>query len=146
MSTRRLLDPAQKIHQLEQRIRDLEARQGRVGGGAWQTPTLLNSWVNYGGAFADAAYRSEPGGVVRLRGLVKDGTAAAVIFTLPAAFRPANTLVFIVPGRTSGGTFDSARIDVQSDGDVIGSTSAAITPGGTGAWLSLSDITFHADG
>lgn len=58
---------------------------------SWIAPNLLNSWVNYGGSDAEVSgYRKESTGVVRLKGLIKDGTngAGTVLFVLPAGYRP----------------------------------------------------------
>jgi hypothetical protein len=60
--------------------------------GAAGEPAFQNSWVNYGGAYAPAAFRKMPDGTVRLRGTVKSGTNASAIFTLPVGYRPAAVL------------------------------------------------------
>lgn len=58
--------------------------------GAVGQPAFQNSWVNFGSGFADAAFYKDPDGWVHLRGLVKNGTNQATIFTLPVGYRPAN--------------------------------------------------------
>lgn len=99
----------------------------------WVAPTLLNSWVNYGGVYQNAGYYKDPMGMVHLRGLVKDGTATAgtTLFTLPAGFRPLAQTVGITLTNSLMGTFN-----IETDGDVNvgGSTSSA--------WFSLENITF----
>lgn len=47
-----------------------------------------NSWVNYGAPYPPARFKMV-NGEVWLDGLVKSGTVAGVIFTLPPGFRPA---------------------------------------------------------
>lgn len=61
-----------------------------AGDTGWIAAPLVNSWVNYGGAYGAARYR-RLNGVVYITGLVKLGSiaGAAAIFTLPAGFRPA---------------------------------------------------------
>jgi hypothetical protein len=57
--------------------------------GAWQTPTLLNSWTNLGSGFSPAGYRLEADGVtVRLRGLLTGGTitGGTELFALAPGF------------------------------------------------------------
>lgn len=61
-----------------------------------------NGWVNYGGGQVEAAYRKF-NGVVYLRGLIKNGTLAAVAFTLPAGFRPAADARFAVDSGSGHG-------------------------------------------
>lgn len=100
----------------------------------WQAPTLLNSWVDYGGTFAPSGYRKLPSGEVLLRGLIKNGTGTAgtVLCTLPVGYRPSYQLIFNCI--SSGNVV--ARVDVNTNGDVtiqyISST----------AWLSLNGMIF----
>ena len=99
------------------------------GVGAWQTPTFLNGWLNYDPPnFEVAKYRLEPGGVVRVRGLIRTGTIATAAFNLPAGFRPPNRLVFAT--ETSSG---HGRLDISAAGDVIP------TSGGT-AYYSINSV------
>ncbi len=53
-------------------------------------PSLLNSWVNYGGAYATATYGQLSTGRAVIQGLVKSGTTTdnTPIFNLPAALTP----------------------------------------------------------
>jgi hypothetical protein len=98
---------------------------------AWQTPTFLNSWVNFGGIWTDAGYYKDSLGRVHLRGLVKDGVGA-VIFNLPAGYRPATNEMFMA---LSNGAV--ARVDVGLSGNVALSLGSASS-------LSLSGISFRA--
>jgi hypothetical protein len=99
----------------------------------WLTPTLLNNWVVYDATFSNAAMYRKVGGIVYLRGLLKNGTAGAVMFTLPVGYRPGIRMLFIVDGTGGFG-----RIDVASNGDVIH------TSGATG-YFQIS-VSFVADG
>ena len=102
-----------------------------VVGGAGE-PAFQNSWVNFGGAYATAAFYKDHLGIVHLRGLVKDGIGPA-IFTLPAGYRPAVREIFaIVAG---GDTF--GRVDVDPSGAVERMT-------GSVSYFSLSGVTFRA--
>lgn len=94
----------------------------------WATPTLLNSWTNYGSGYQAARYRRLASGRVEIQGLVTGGTGpASTVFTLPAGYRPAAALIFATIANNA-----IARIDVEADGDVIWRI------GGTNAFLSLN--------
>lgn len=106
-----------------------ESRFRKVGG-AGNSP-FLNSWVNYGSNWADAAYWRDPFKIVHLRGLIKTGTVGSAAFTLPPAFRPEANETFSVLSNSALG-----RVDVQTDGQVIPASPSSNT------WVSLSGITF----
>lgn len=57
-------------------------------------PTLENSWVDSGGASEVAGYWVDLSGNVHLRGMVKNGTIGAAIFTMDAGSRPAASEFF----------------------------------------------------
>ena len=101
-----------------------------------QTPTLLNSWVNYGTAYESACYWKDKCGMVHLAGLIKSGitTAETVIFTLPTGYRPRTSEKFFVVSVNA-----ICVIDVYATGNV------AIKTGANSGWLSLSGISFRAD-
>ncbi|HEX8774902.1 MAG TPA: hypothetical protein VF735_15115 [Pyrinomonadaceae bacterium] len=93
-------------------------------------PTLLNSWVNFGGVNAPAGYYKRNGRVF-LRGLIKSGTIGAVAFTLPTGYRPAYYHYFAVV------TYDYvfAAVYVQDNGDVF-------IKNGNNTFVSLDGISF----
>ena len=103
---------------------------------AWQSPSLVNSWTNYGSGWATANYMKDSLGFVRLRGLIGNG-AATPIFTLPVGYRPLANVMFV--GLASGGL---ARIDVNPTGAVVLS---GYFSGGNNGYLSLSNIVFKAE-
>lgn len=104
--------------------------------GTWQSPSLSNSWVAYGGAYAPAGYVKDNAGFVHLRGAVKNGSAAnAVMFTLPAGFRPAYTSPFAAIA--FGGTL--ATIEVNAAGDVYANA------GGSTTLTALDGVVFRAE-
>lgn len=90
--------------------------------GAWKTvgatgqPAFANSWVNYGGANQVMQFR-KIGKKVYARGVLKDGTFSATVFTLPSGFRPLSQQVF--PGSNGGYTAQGASyIQVDTSGNV----------------------------
>lgn len=66
-------------------------------GTSWTAPGFSNSYVNFGAPYANVGYYKDDGGIVRVRGAVKSGTNATTIFTLPAGFRPSDTVSFTAP-------------------------------------------------
>jgi hypothetical protein len=92
-----------------------------VGGSG--EPAFQNAWTNFGGIWSTAAFRKLPNGKVRLRGLVKNGTAPTA-FTLPVGYRPPNAVGF--PSAQSGGLNVVGYVEINSDGSVlIGPTGAS---------------------
>lgn len=87
----------------------------------WITPTLLNSWVNFGAPYRTCQYR-RLNGVVYVSGLLKSGTTTAntVLFNLPAGFRPSANLFF-------GTQSNSAMATVQLAGNGDLSLSAGVS-------------------
>lgn len=77
---------------------------------AWTAPTLLNSWVNFGGTQQVAQYR-KIGDIVYLRGLIRFGTINLPAFTLPAGFRPPADLVFPSQDNNTMGRVDVISIN-----------------------------------
>lgn len=103
-----------------------------TSGAAWTPAVLLNGWSNYGRAYATAAYRRVPGGIM-LRGLIRYGTRDQPAFRVPAI----TTGDQILTGLTSAGTqVTPCRISVTSSGDITPSIGA-----NPDKWVSLSGIT-----
>lgn len=105
---------------------------------SYNTPALSNGWQHFSttaGEWQRAAYWKDLSGVVRLTGMIKDGTTtnATLLFTLPTGYRPAKNETFLVVTSTG-----EARIDVYSSGQVRGSRGLDST------FTSLSGITFKA--
>lgn len=100
-----------------------------------QTPTLLNSWVNYGSGYESASYFKDKCNVVHLAGMIKSGTTTAetVIFTLPEGYRPRASEKFFCVSLNA-----ICVIDVYTTGNV------AIKTGANSGWISLSGISFLA--
>lgn len=125
-----------------------------LGNGAshdhWRAVAFQNSWANYAttNAFDACAYR-KVGQKVEFRGLAASGTIGATIFTLPIAFRPAFTKIFVVAASFTSTTGASAgtahthnmafgRLDVGNTGAV-----APISLASTG-YLSMEGLSFEA--
>ena len=83
---------------------------------AWTVPTLLNSWVDFGGVYQTIRYRKDASGVVWLQGMIKDGTKAGgtQVMSLPAGYRPDKTLILSATNSTK--TY--CDLSIQSDGSV----------------------------
>lgn len=81
----------------------------------WIAPSLLNSWVNYGGEHEVAGYLKDTMGFVHMKGLIKSGagTAGTTLFVLPVGYRPAETVIIPTVGA------DAAEImSVDTSGNV----------------------------
>ncbi len=98
------------------------------------TLDFVNSWSNYGGVYAPAAYWKDANNIVHLRGVIAGGNAGTVVFLLPLNLRPHTREIFGVGSNVSLG-----RVDVDIDGSVYSMS----TPG-AGGFVSLSGITFLA--
>jgi hypothetical protein len=98
----------------------------------WITPTLLNSWTNYGSGWNTAGYR-KIAGIVYLKGLVTGGTQGTVVYNLPAGFRPIGGMHFANVTSTAG----AGSGNVNANGDIL-------ARGTTGYW-SMDNVSFPAD-
>lgn len=106
----------------------------------YTAPSLLNSWVTFGGSWATPGYAKAAQGVVYLTGLVRDGLTGdnTVIFTLPVGYRPSERLIFN-PNSSEANSLRNGRIDVDVNGAVM-----VRDMGGINGWLSLEGISFVA--
>jgi len=100
---------------------------------AWQAPTLLNGWVNFGVAQANAGYYRDAGGIVHVRGTIKSGTINVACFILPVGYRPTANSGWAT---ISNGLFGA--IVVTSIGEVL-------IVGGSNAYYYLDAIFFRAE-
>lgn len=104
---------------------------------SWINASLQNSWVNYGGNYANASYIKSSDGIVSLQGLVRNGaaTGGTTLFTLPAGYRPVyRTMCSVTTNPTA-----PARIDIQTTGAVT------VHEGVNNGWLSLAGCDFLTD-
>lgn len=98
-------------------------------------PAFENGWVNYGGGWTTAAFFKDAYGIVHLKGLVKNGTADTVIFTLPVGYRPSETMHLPT---VSNETANDSTLNIVPDGTVKQRT-------GGQSYFSLDHITFRAE-
>jgi hypothetical protein len=85
--------------------------------GAAGEPAFLNSWINFGGGFAPAAFYKDPLGVVHFKGVITAGTPGTNAFVLPAGYIPSENHAFAV---TAGvGTPKTVSVNVFSNGNVL---------------------------
>jgi hypothetical protein len=100
----------------------------------WIAPTLLNAWVNFGGAYATVGYTKDDFGYVHIRGLIKSGTIAQAAFVLPVGFRPEKDILIAT---TSNGAF--GQLSIRTDGQVFVESGSNIN-------FSLEGILFRTEG
>ena len=100
----------------------------------WFDVELKNNWVQYGISHNPPQYSITHDGIVRLRGLIKNGTTTpgTVLFTLPKTFRSE----FIVLIDTISNNL-IGKVDIEPSGDVVIRV-------GSNTWLSLDNISFQA--
>ena len=102
-------------------------------GEPWIAAKLQNKWKRYSSTYNPPGYYKDNAGIVRLRGLVKEGAISKPIFTLPVGYRP--QFRELQATQTHANTI--GRLDVLSNGQVIP------VKGGPG-WFSLDGVTFRA--
>lgn len=98
-----------------------------VGAGGGQ-PAFGTGWSNFGGGFAQLAFRfvAAPSRCVQIKGeITHTNTAAQVIFTLPAAYRPASSQQFACVTNASA----AVGVEVSSGGlvELLAAPSASAT-------------------
>jgi hypothetical protein len=97
----------------------------------WQAVTLGNSWANSGSPYFNAGYRITVDGQVWLRGVIINGTANAVAFTLPVGARPTSRIALATLATT---TPTVCRLHVEPSGAVI--------PVQSGTFVTLDNVRF----
>jgi hypothetical protein len=104
----------------------------------WITPGYSGGWVHYGAPYSTHQYAKSPGGVVYVKGLIKNGTIPAAPFAFPAGYRclaptvSAGNLYGVISAGARG------RVDNRADGNLVIQT-------GNNGWVSLEDISFIAE-
>lgn len=109
----------------------------------WQTPTLANTWVDFGSTYQGARYTINAFGWVYVEGRVKDGTEDSDVLTLPANYRPAADHTFY-QAANDGAADTWAQVDVTTAGLVTMISNGGSQWTGT-EWLSLDGIQFSVD-
>lgn len=123
-------DPKELVRALREELFAL--KRGLEAVGTIQTPTLLNSWVNFGSGTTDAGYWKDQFGIVHLTGFIASGTITAAAFQLPEGYRPA--LAHRFPANSNGAY---AQLRIDTTGDVVPATGSNVS-------FSLDGITFRA--
>lgn len=100
----------------------------------WITPTLLNGWTDFGGIYETIGYMKDELGFVHIKGMVKDGSVGAILFTLPKGYRP---LKFQYHPCFSRDVLNT--LTIRDNGDVFIPASAS------NVWLTLNGISFKAE-
>ncbi len=115
----------------------LAGDSGWIGVGNAGAPAFQNGWANYGGSWSKAGYR-KLNGIVHLEGLVlRAGSMAANIFTLPVGSRPHDDM-HISTFVSIDTTPSLAAVNISVAGTITGRPTA-------GGYLSLDGISFPAD-
>jgi len=104
---------------------------------SWTLPTLLNGWVNFGGAFAGVAFFKDAVGIVHIKGVIKSGTTTVgtELFILPAGYRPAKYELFTCA--TGSGNYVLQINSVSGAAELQTAASAGAT--------SISGVSFRAE-
>jgi hypothetical protein len=102
-------------------------------GNSWIAPTLINSWADYGSSFAPVGYKKYADGIVRLRGLVKNGSQTTNAFVLPVGFRPGYYHEFSVACQGS----TPCKVIIGTDGSVYMEVANSTWTGLDGIWFEV---------
>lgn len=101
----------------------------------WTGLPFVNSWVNYSNEYNPGGYYRDGDGIVRLRGLIKSGTASTIC-TLPSGYRPGYRI--LTNGHTS--SYTACRVDITTGGEITLQHSTY-----SNTWVSLDGIHFKAE-
>lgn len=107
---------------------------GKIINEAYQTPNFENNWTNFGAEWNTAKFYKSKDGRVYLEGVVTGGSSS-VIFTLPAGYRPAKRIFFMVSHAGNG----RGRVDIQDNGIV------SFDFGSSNTQVGLDGISFRVD-
>jgi len=105
---------------------------------AWTNLPLV-AGSHYGAPYGPGQYRKNADGMVVMQGLVIVGSPGVVHATMPVGYRPTASRDLIFGGACSISVPELVRID----GTGSFRTGAAVT---SGSWISLTDITYLAEG
>lgn len=136
MSTAKLADGAVSTEKIAARAvtaSKMEEQEAWNEIGEAGKPAFQNGWGNYGGEWVTAAYMQDSLGFVHIKGMVKGGSSStAVVFALPAGYRPSKSLRFAVDAHGAHGW-----VNVSFNGDVFGALNTIDT--------MLNGITYKAE-
>ena len=99
--------------------------------GAKDNPSFTNSWVNFGGSDAVAAFYKDKFNRVWLKGSIKSGTVDSTdpyspAFTLPSGYRPSERVYYSSVGGI-GPVSAKTMIDTTGDVNILAGTNTVIT-------------------
>lgn len=109
--------------------------------------TPLNSWVYFGGAYAQPAYAVDSAGRVQLKGLVKSGTTTSPtalwnFVTTPSNLTPAETSIIPESSNNSIGAMEPSlavsAVAFYSGSNAFLSIQGMYYPSGAATWTSLT--------
>lgn len=107
-----------KSSESSSRLTALETMNNDKQGTFWMSPTLLNSWIDYGSGYAPMRYMKDRNNMVYIEGVIKNGTTTkgTQLFRLPVGYRPAKTRETVSCSGASG--VSVGIVDVDPDGYV----------------------------
>jgi len=116
-------------------------------GPTFTTFTPLNSWVYFGGAFAQPAYAVDSAGRVQVKGLIKNGTATSGtnIWSIPTSpinlAPPASNLIPVSSNNSIGAiniAVSTTTLAIYAGSNVFLSLQSMYYPNGAATWTSLT--------
>jgi len=107
---------------------------------AWINMPLVSPWIVTG----VAKYRKNNQGLVSLKGLVRaPNTASNIIFNLPAGYRPAQNIQFVVSLSGTNGVF--YNVSIATNGDVTLNDISDYVTNHPSIDISMNGINFYID-
>jgi hypothetical protein len=132
-------------------ITDVRPGSLAVASGLWIPVTAFAAnWSNFASGYRTCAWRVDANRRVTLRGMATTSVAIAAggnstIFTLPSGARPVQTEIFVAEASNLTASGGVARLDVNTTG-IVSPSNATSVPIPAGGWVSLSGLSFDADG
>lgn len=123
--------------------KDRKVDAKRIFGEAWQSPSWGSGWTNYGSGYQVVQFR-RINNEIEIRGYAGTNLAspATTIFTLPAGYRPAATLIFERSGYPGN---VRAMVDISITSAGLVTTAGSGFTFGNSQWLNLNGIRFWLD-
>jgi hypothetical protein len=104
----------QQIADIGTAVSVVQTQYARRNQSPWLSPVFLNSWVNYGGSEATAAYMKDEFSFTIIKGRIKTGTIGQTAFILPVGYRPKEPLRIAVDSNGAHGV-----LVINTDGTVV---------------------------
>jgi len=103
----------------------------------WIVAVLSSPWIRYSESWEEPAFWKNKHGIVQMRGMVRNGSTATTMFTLPTGYRPQDRELQTAMGH-NGSNYIHVRVDILPNGTV-----QPIWSGSTN-WITLTRINFRA--